>query len=68
MEEKCAEKKLYPITYLKGLTITTTERLSRAGIILSKQLTAKNPRELRRETRLPKETLDVIIKRARMIV
>lgn len=63
-----AEKKLYPITYLKGLTITTTERLSQAGIILLKQLTAKNPRQLRRETRLPKETLDVIIKRARMIV
>ncbi len=63
-----AEKKLYPITYLKGLTITTTERLSQAGIILLKQLTTKNPRELRRETRLPKETLDVIIRRARVIV
>lgn len=63
-----AEKRLYPITYLKGLTITTTERLTQAGIILLKQLTAKNPRELRRETKLPKETLDVIIKRARMIV
>jgi len=62
------EKKLYPITYLKGLTITTTERLTQAGIILLKQLTAKDPRELRRETRLPKEALDVIIKRARMIV
>jgi len=62
------EKKLYPITYLKGLTIKTTERLTQAGIILLKQLTAKDPRELRRETRLPKEALDVIIKRARMIV
>ena len=62
------EKKLYPITYLKGLAITTTERLAQAGIILLNQLTAKDPRELRRETRLPKETLDVIIKRAKMIV
>ena len=62
------EKKLYPITYLKGLTIKTTERLTQAGIILLKQLTAKDPRELRRETRLPKEALDVIIRRARMIV
>ncbi len=62
-----AEKRLYPITYLKGLTARTTERLAQAGIILLKQLTTKNSRELRRETRLPKETLNIIIKRARMI-
>jgi hypothetical protein len=68
LQTMIAEKKLYPITYLKGLTITTTERLAQAGIVLLKQLTAKDPRELRRETRLPKETLDVIIKRAKMIV
>jgi len=68
LQTMIAEKKLYPITYLKGLTITTTERLAQAGIVLLKQLTAKDPRELRRETRLPKVTLDVIIKRARMIV
>ena len=68
LQTMIAEKKLYPTTYLKGLTITTTERLAQAGIVLLKQLTAKDPRELRGETRLPKETLDVIIKRARMIV
>ncbi len=68
LQTMIVEKKLYPVTYLKGLTIKTTERLSQAGIILLKQLATKNPRQLRRETRLPKKTLDIILKGARMIV
>jgi len=62
------EKKLYPVTYLKGLDSATMEKLAYAGIILLKQLTAKNLEELRRETGIPKETLDSIIKRTRMIL
>jgi hypothetical protein len=62
------EKKLYPITCLKGLTTATMEKLASTGTILLKQLVAKNPEALRRETGIPKETLDSIIKRARTIL
>ena len=68
LQTMIAEKKLYSLTCLKGLTITTTKRLSQAGIILLKQLTDKNPQQLGRETRLPKGTLDAVMKRARMII
>ncbi len=68
LQTMIVERRLYPTTYLKCLTTKTTERLSQAGIILLKQLIAKNPRQLVKETRLPRETLDTIIKRARMIV
>ena len=63
-----AEKKLFPITYLKGLTSATMGKLTSAGTILLKQLVTKNSDELRRETGIPKETLDLIIERARMIL
>ena len=62
------EKKLYPITYLKGLNTATRKKLASAGIVLLKQLTAKNPGELRRETGIHKETLKLIIKKARAIL
>jgi HJR/Mrr/RecB family endonuclease len=62
------EKKLYPITYLKGLNTATKEKLASAGIVLLKQLTAKNPEEVRRETGISKETLELIIKKARTIL
>ena len=68
LQTMIAEKKLYPVTYLKGLNTATMEKLAYAGIILLKQLTSKNPEELRRATGIPKETLDLIINRTRMIL
>jgi len=62
------EKKLYPVPYLKGLNTKTREKLTSAGIILLKQLTAKSLRELRRETGIRKETLELIVKKARKIL
>ena len=62
------EKKLYPITYLKGLHTATKKQLTSAGILLLKQLTVKDPKELRIETGIPKEALDLIIKKARVIL
>jgi len=61
------KKKLYPITYLKGLKTATKEKLSSSGIILLRQLT-KNPEELRRETGINKKTLQLIIRNARTIL
>ncbi|UCE15592.1 MAG: restriction endonuclease [Candidatus Bathyarchaeota archaeon] len=62
------EKKLYPVHYLKGLNIKTREKLTSAGIILLKQLTTKSPKELRRKTGIRKETLELIVKKARKIL
>jgi hypothetical protein len=68
LQDMIEEKKLYPITYLKGLNTVTREKLASAGIILLKQLTARDIGELRRETGIPRETLVSMIKEAKMIL
>lgn len=62
------KRKLYPITYLKGLTNSTREKLSSAGIILLKDLISIKPNKLNKDTGISKETLEQIIKKARMIL
>ena len=61
------EKKLYPITCLKGIRTTTKEKLASAGIILLKQLTEISPEELMK-TGISKKTLDSMIKKARTLI
>jgi len=62
------EKKLYPITLLKGLNAETRNKLAHNGVILLKQLTEKNPTELRRQTGISKEKLESIVGKARTIL
>jgi len=62
------EKKLYPITFLKGLNAETRNKLAHNGIILLKQLTEKNPTALRRQTGISKEKLGSIVGKARTIL
>jgi hypothetical protein len=62
------EKKLYPITFLKGLNAKTRNKLAHNGVILLKQLTEKNPKELRRQTGISKEKIESIIDKARTIL
>jgi hypothetical protein len=62
------EKKLYPITFLKGLNAETRNKLAHNGVILLKQLTEKNPTELRRQTGISKEKLGSIVGKARTIL
>lgn len=61
-------KKLYPMTCLKGLNADVKEKLTSAGILLIKQLAEKNPEKLRRETKIPTETLKSMIEKATMII
>jgi hypothetical protein len=58
------EKQLYPITNLRRLTHMTKKKLVSNGIILLKQLTEKNPKELRRQTGIPKKNLESIIRKS----
>lgn len=53
---------------LQGLDAAAKERLASAGILLLKQLAAGNPEKLVRETKIPKGTLESMIKKARVIV
>jgi len=62
------EKKLYPITFLKGLNAENRNKLASNGIILLKQLTEKTPKELRRQTGISKEKLESILGKARTIL
>ena len=62
------EKKLYPITLLKGLNAETRNKLAHNGVILLKQLTEKTPTELRRQTGISKEKLGSIVGKARAIL
>jgi len=62
------EKKLYPITFLKGLNAETRNKLAHNEIILLKQLTEKTPTELRRQTGISKEKLGSIVGKARAIL
>jgi hypothetical protein len=62
------EKKLYPITLLKGLNAETRNKLATNGIILLKQLTEKTPKALRMQTGVSKEKLGSIVDKARTIL
>jgi len=62
------EKKLYPITLLKGLNAETRNKLASNGVILLRQLTEKNSTELRRQTGISKEKLGSIVGKARTIL
>ena len=62
------EKQLYPITYLRRLNRVTRKKLVSNGIVLLRQLTEKNPRELRRQTGIPKKDLESIVGKARAIL
>jgi len=62
------EKKLYPITFLKGLNAETRNKLASNGVILLRQLTGKSSKELRRQTGISKEKFVSIVGKARTIL
>jgi hypothetical protein len=62
------EKKLYPITFLKGLKTDTRNRFTSNGIVMLKQLTENSLIELRGSTGLSKQKLSSILDSARTIL
>ncbi len=62
------EKKLYPMTYLKGLEARTREKIVSAEIILLRDFIERDPKEVAIKTGIPKETISSIVKKARMIL
>ncbi|MEM5834292.1 MAG: restriction endonuclease [Candidatus Aenigmatarchaeota archaeon] len=68
LERLIEEKKLYPITILKGLDERTKEKITNAGIILLKQLIEERIEELRNKTKIPKKKLLVLRQKAKEIL
>lgn len=62
------EKQLYPITYLRKLNRVNRKKLVSSGIVMLKQLNEINPRNLRRQTGIPKNDVELIIRRSRAIL
>jgi len=62
------EKRLYPITFLKGLNVKNKNKLTSKGIFLLKQLIERHPAELRRQSGSPRENFDSILDNARVIL
>jgi len=62
------EKKLYPVTFLKGLNADARKMLMASGVVLLKQLTEQNVAVLRRQTGIPKDKVVSLIGDARAIL
>ena len=61
------DKKLYPITILRGLRSPVRDKLVSTGIVMIKQLTEIDPNELRRRARISKNDSESIINKAKII-
>lgn len=64
LEKMIEEKKLYPITFLRGLDVVSEAKLGDAGIILLRQLVETDIDELCEKTRIPKDRLKTFVKKA----
>lgn len=61
------EKKLYPVSIIRGLRSQVRESLTSNGIVMIKQLLEMNPAELRRKTRISKKDSIFVINKAKTI-
>ncbi len=68
LEKMIEEKKLYPITFLKGLNAEIRHNLISNRIILLKNLTDKSPVVLRKQTGISYEKLESLIAKAKAIL
>jgi c-di-GMP-related signal transduction protein len=59
------EKKLYPLSCLKGLRDKPRNRLINSGIVLIKQLLEEDPSKLARKAKLREEMVRAIAARAK---
>ncbi len=66
-EKMIEEKRLYPITILKDLDMPTQVKLGDNGIVLVKQLVEMSMGEILKKTRIDKQKLEKLIKKAREV-
>ena len=64
LERMMEEKKLYPITFLKDLDRRTESKLGDAGIVLLRQLVEANLEKLHERTKISKNILKNLVRKA----
>ena len=65
LQNMIEEKKLYPLSCLRGLNSETKMKLVNSGIVLMKQLFEEETSTIARKAEVPKETLKEIVEKAR---
>jgi hypothetical protein len=65
LQNMIEEKKLYPLSCIKGLSSETKMKLVNSGIVLMKQLVEEEPSKLAGETGISRENLKGIIEKAK---
>lgn len=65
LQNMIEEKKVYPISCIRGLSNQTRIKLVNSGVVLIKQLVEEEPSKLSEETELSKEFLKRIIEKAK---
>jgi len=68
LQNMIEEKKLYPLSCLRGLNSETKMKLVNSGIVLMKQLFEEETSTIARKAEVPKETLKEIVAKARTSV
>jgi len=68
LEKLMEEKKLYPITYIRGLKRWERDRFGDVGIVMVKQLVEMDLSEMRRKTGIAKQRLRELVRKAREIL
>jgi hypothetical protein len=68
LRDMIEEKKLYPLTCLRGLRWEATEKLGNAGIVLIKQLAEADLSGLARRTGLSQTVFGEVVDRARLVM
>lgn len=68
LERMIEDKRMYPITYLKTLRRESRDRILDCGMVLLRQLTAHNVKELQKSTKIRKAELEQLIKKAQEIL
>ena len=64
LQNMIEEKKLYPLSCIKGLNREVKMKLVNSGIVLMKQLVEEKPAKIARETGVAKENIQRIIEKA----
>jgi len=65
LQNMIEEKRVYPLSCLRGLKSETRMQLVNSGIVLMKQLVEEEPSKLARETGIPREILKKIIEKTK---
>jgi hypothetical protein len=68
LERMIEEKKLHPVTILKGLNRSNREKLLDSGLILLKQLISRDVYEMSKKTKISRNQLTESVKKAKEIL